>query len=699
MKKILFLWVVGFCSIGCSTAYAQVKIGNNPTDLSPYAILELESETLSLLIPRMSLKQREQAFTAETPEGLIIYNTTTRTLEIFRGTDLGWEPILYHRDLPAPQQLVLEGNQLTLRPAGGTIDFSSYLDNTDAQTLQIVEDSLSISGGNSIPLTQIRETNTDRQELILANDALHISGGNSIPLDRIRDPNTDAQQLELERNILSITGGNSVTLAHLQDTNTDHQELALQGNILTISGGNSIEIPLTTRTDSQSLHLDNGVLSISNANSVTIPPPALVRISGVITNNTSATEDFVFGSTQLDNIVGLEDNARILFDKSKGAFRAGQSSTSEWDESNLGDKSIALGYRARAKGDRTFAVGDQARADADWSTAIGDEAHALGEISTAIGNEVIAESFKETVLGTNNWHPTGSDDSWNITDRLFTIGNGTSSNDLSDALVILKDGTTEINGVLTIDPQNDTTGYRFPKSRGVSGSLLSLQTSTGTSSWVTDLILPTPTNSRLIGIGVEGGHRGRLRISAASQDSQDNRWASSLDLHGNDHSVKGGDLDLVGGGREGAISLLTSDTLRMRITPSGMVGIGVQTPTTMLEVQGSITTQSDFFQRSTQLNVPDYVLETYVEGYSTQQPDYQRMSIQALERFIREYKHLPGFKNREEVLQKGGIELGKQVLLHWEKMEELVLYIIELQKDLDELKQRVETLEFNKYRL
>ena len=66
-------------------AYAQVKIGDNQENVFPESLLELESTTKGLLIPRMTTDQRNAAFQLEsTPAGLIIFNTTVQALQILQ---------------------------------------------------------------------------------------------------------------------------------------------------------------------------------------------------------------------------------------------------------------------------------------------------------------------------------------------------------------------------------------------------------------------------------------------------------------------------------------------------------------------------------------------------------------------------------------------------------------------------------------
>lgn len=62
---------------------AQVKIGDNYENVSPFSLLELESSTRGFLLPRMTTAQRDQAFNQNTPEGMIIYNTDLQMLQFF----------------------------------------------------------------------------------------------------------------------------------------------------------------------------------------------------------------------------------------------------------------------------------------------------------------------------------------------------------------------------------------------------------------------------------------------------------------------------------------------------------------------------------------------------------------------------------------------------------------------------------------
>ena len=230
-----------------------------------------------------------------------------------------------------------------------------------------------------------------------------------------------------------------------------------------------------------------------------------------ITNNVVSNEsgnniqdDFVFGSSQLDNN-GTFNPAfgnRMFFDKSKAAFRAGYTTQDQWDEAKVGDYSVALGEggiasgrgafsmgrNANATGLESFAFGINAGGFADYAKGLGQNARAFGEHATAIGRQVIANSLAEIQLGQYSTYVTGSTNTWVPTDRLFVIGNGQEDINLalnSDALVMLKNGNTTLNGALTIDGDNQGTGaaYTLPAQDGTANQIMSTD-GAGNVSWV-----------------------------------------------------------------------------------------------------------------------------------------------------------------------------------------------------------------------
>jgi len=62
-----------------------------------------------------------------------------------------------------------------------------------------------------------------------------------------------------------------------------------------------------------------------------------------------------------------------------------------------------------------------------------------------------------------------------------------------------------------------------------------------------------------------------------------------------------------------------------------------------------------------------------------------------VETFIKANKHLPGVPSEKEVTDKG-INLGDMDAILLKKIEELTLYVIEQQKKIDTLEQRIEDI-------
>ena len=78
--KQIFLTTLTFLSL-YTTIQAQVKIGDNPTEINTSAELEIESTDKGILLPRLTTAQRDAI--SEPAEGLLIYNIETKCLEFF----------------------------------------------------------------------------------------------------------------------------------------------------------------------------------------------------------------------------------------------------------------------------------------------------------------------------------------------------------------------------------------------------------------------------------------------------------------------------------------------------------------------------------------------------------------------------------------------------------------------------------------
>ena len=75
MKKLYFFLTLLFLIHFSQNSWGQIKLGNNPSNIDPTALIELESSTQGLLLPRMTSAQRDALPMETSPVGLLIYNT------------------------------------------------------------------------------------------------------------------------------------------------------------------------------------------------------------------------------------------------------------------------------------------------------------------------------------------------------------------------------------------------------------------------------------------------------------------------------------------------------------------------------------------------------------------------------------------------------------------------------------------------
>lgn len=115
---------------------------------------------------------------------------------------------------------------------------------------------------------------------------------------------------------------------------------------------------------------------------------------------------------------------------------------------------------------------------------------------------------------------------------------------------------------------------------------------------------------------------------------------------------------------------------RMRITSSGLVGIGTKHPDAELTVYGVVHSK----EVRVDLNVPgpDYVFAS----------TYNLRPLNEVSLFIRRHNHLPEVPSAKQ-LEKNGIQLGEMSMLLLKKIEELTLYVIEQEATNDDQAKRI----------
>jgi len=72
--------------------------------------------------------------------------------------------------------------------------------------------------------------------------------------------------------------------------------------------------------------------------------------------------------------------------------------------------------------------------------------------------------------------------------------------------------------------------------------------------------------------------------------------------------------------------------------------------------------------------------------------DYKLLSLSEVECFVKSNKHLPNIPSGQELVEQGGIDMVEMFSKQMGKIEELTLYMIQMQKQIDELKRQNEKL-------
>jgi hypothetical protein len=93
---------------------------------------------------------------------------------------------------------------------------------------------------------------------------------------------------------------------------------------------------------------------------------------------------------------------RLLWYPQKAAFRAGQVTSTQWNESNIGDASFAGGYNSVASGKYSTALGSIPMAVGENAVAIGRLVNAMANSSVSIGLESTAEGVGAVTIGQFN---------------------------------------------------------------------------------------------------------------------------------------------------------------------------------------------------------------------------------------------------------------------------------------------------------
>ncbi len=489
--------------------------------------------------------------------------------------------------------------------------------------------------------------------------------------------------------------------------------LSVAGNSLSMTNGNTVTLPteLPTGVSGNTLR-HNGTAWVQNSflynNGLAIginnsSPAAMFHMS-----NGSALWDGTLGFTPVSGA-----GTRMMWIPAKFAFRAGQVNSNQWDNDSIGSYSAALGANNKAVGAYSFATGlgctargNGASIAMGWNNqstggsgsfasgtdcvasglysfatghgsvasssggfAGGAYTLASGDYAFAHGNSTTARAYASMVIGRFNV-VSGTPTAWYDSEPIFVIGNGTSAVLPSNALTVLKDGRMGISTyspIAKLDVRNDLvdkTCYLVNYYNGAAtkyGIYNSLNTDgTGTKYGIYSAVVANAASS-----SINYGVYSYMNSNSTIGDEYGLYAYLSNSGTGNHYGV----YSYAPGGWSGYFTsgdVYVADNMAIGTTtiPTGY----------KFAVNGKMLCE----ELKVQLNVnwPDYVFK----------PEYQLLSLSSLESDILTLGHLPGMPSAQEVKEQG-LGLGEISLQLTKKVEELTLYLINLNKKVEALQQ------------
>ncbi len=153
--RIRLLFFVALLGLGAQSAFAQIKIGDNPGNLDANAVLEIESTNKGFLLPRLTTAQRTGM--VGVTQGMTVYDTDAKCTYVYRGIT-GWYSLCAADSLSTSNGISLVGRDVQL---GGTLTKTTTIGTNGTNTLKITGD------GTNNPLTVTNLQGGDQNDSIV----------------------------------------------------------------------------------------------------------------------------------------------------------------------------------------------------------------------------------------------------------------------------------------------------------------------------------------------------------------------------------------------------------------------------------------------------------------------------------------------------------------------------------------------------
>ncbi len=402
------------------------------------------------------------------------------------------------------------------------------------------------------------------------------------------------------------------------------------------------------------------------------------------------------------------------------------------DNDAQGERSFVGGSMSQAIGDFSFAFGQETSATAMHSYAMGRSVNANGNYSLAIGKNSSANGMYSIVIGRNST-ATGmgatsigyANDAQATASFLFGsslkatgggsitigMGSGTGGELINDKPYSLMVGfqsefpTLFVNG--NSDNNNDKTGKVGIGNVTDPQAKLHIRADVDESA---SLFLE-PTSELLSGIFMIGDQNTSIEAKASDNLNFNISTGKKFIFNTGDVLLSSGKLKTkeVRANTSGGLTLGDQSGNGIFIENGANVGIGTDTPTAKLDVDGSMIVSGNAkFENNLSIGCnpnEGYLLsvkgEILSKGVTVAETvgadyvfanDYQLSQLAEVEEFIEKNNHLQDIPSAEEMI-KEGVDIGKLQMKLLQKIEELTLYTIEQQKAIDRQTRKIEEME------
>ncbi len=619
MKKNISLSLTIAMLLLITTAIkAQVKVGDNVSNVNPNSVLELESTNKGLLLPRLTTAQINAM--TNVPKGMLLFNITDSALYVKR--DSGWAILSMAAGNNANQPWVYSGSNIynNNNVGIGTNTPKAKLHVQDSSVLFAATTEPPVTAGNP-PISGVgrrmmwyadkaafrvgyaENTEWDKNNIglysfatgshTLANKAYSFAAG-------VNSFATGTSSF--------ATGGDSKAMG-------DYSLSAGNGTVAQSYAGLAIGVYNDTASNGINLtspNATNRLFQIGNgsfgfrSNALTVLQNGNMGIGTTTPKAKLHVEDssVVFTATGITNIGNYNNppvsgaGRRMMWYANKGAFRVGNVTGNNWDKDNIGEFSFAAGTDAKASGDYSFAAGNYSASKA--------------YTSSVFGHWTQAQSFAGTTIGVfNDTTDIGSTFSINNANRLFQIGNGTGNNARRNAVTVLQNGnmglgtttpiqTLDVNGRMNINNgviQKGGAAITTTSDLGLysrnAGEYLRLVTNAAPIRFYSDDNIGTIANVSIeangnVGIGVTNADQSLVTKKGIRIDDENNNNGTNLNSL---RFGQGSTGEFIGskrttGDNAFGLDFFTASTSRLSIANGGNVGLGTTNPQAKLEVNG-----------------------------------------------------------------------------------------------------------------